>query len=259
MFSDYALNKAEYLAFTERVSCHTVGLLMHANRGVGTGTLITYGDQRVVLTADHNLTQTSAEDIRFYMRPAGTMQERSVKHDLSIRPRVLSIGDTLSFRCDPIRDRKNDIAALVLEPSQQLSGAASFYDATRLVDYPIADGTSIIVLGFPLANSTELAPGVNILGATSDHGIYDSARNYLAGLPSSYDPEEQFLLNYTRIEDDLAPEGFSGAAVWVNWNVHGPIWKPNPGFAGVVTGYLAKRKLLVVAQVGPVLRLLARI
>jgi hypothetical protein len=259
MFSDYELNKAEYLAFTERISCHTVGILMQGRAGVGTGTLLAYDRKRLVLTASHNLDVVDISDLRFYFRPEGSMQERSVRDDRGIRHQVLSTGDRLIFRGEPVRDKKNDIAALVLEPGQKPIGAATFNDVTELKEYPIRDGNSIVILGFPVANSAEIVPGARVLGTTSDHGRYDSTRNSIAGLPSAYDPDDQFLLNYTRIEDDLAPHGFSGAAAWVNRDATDVVWKPNPVLAGVVTGYLSKLKLLVVAQLRPVIGLLKRL
>jgi hypothetical protein len=83
-------------------------------------------------------------------------------------------------------------------------------------------------------------------------------RSTLPDLPSSFAPNDQFLLRYTRIEDDLEPEGFSGAGAWVNGVAaeENTIWRPNPVLCGVVTGYFKKKKLLLLTRVGAVLALL---
>jgi len=259
MFSEFDVNKTEYLAFAESISCYTVGIGTHGGRGIGTGTLVLRGGERRLITADHVLDGADLSQTRFYMRPEGNMLEVSVRDGTGPRPRVFTVGDTLEFMGAPVRDKKNDLRILMIACAQQLTGAACCYDATKLIQYTIEDGTSVVIMGFPVANSAPLVPGVRTLGATSDHCKYDSSLTSASGLPSAFDPDEQFLLKYTRIEDDLDPKGFSGAAAWVNGKISTEVWRPNPVLAGVVTSYLPTKKLLVVTRVGPIIRLLGRV
>jgi hypothetical protein len=81
----------------------------------------------------------------------------------------------------------------------------------------------------------------------------------LPGITSSFDPDDQFLLQYNRMSDNLPPHGLSGGGGWVNFNSTSPIWKPNPGLAGVVTNYLPTPRLLILARISIVTRLLDRL
>jgi hypothetical protein len=75
IFSKSDLNKSEYLAFTESISRHTVGVRTHGGTGVGTGTLLLRGGKKRLLTADHVLDGLDMSQVRFYLRPEGTMRE----------------------------------------------------------------------------------------------------------------------------------------------------------------------------------------
>jgi hypothetical protein len=259
IFSEFDLNKSEYLAFTESISSHTAGVRTHGGTGIGTGTLLLRGGKKGLLTADHVLDGAEMSQVRFYLRPEGTMREVSVRDNLAPRPRTFTLGDTLDLTGSLARDKKDDLRALRIADTQELTGAATFYDASKIVEYEISDGASLVILGFPVSNSSPLAPGLMALGATSDHSKYDSKLNLLPGLPSSFDPEDQFLINYSRIEDNLDPEGFSGAGVWVNGDAATEVWRPNPVLAGVVTGYFPKKRLLLAARIGAVLRVVDRV
>jgi hypothetical protein len=203
LFSTFDVEQAEYRAFTERITCHTAGLLMHGGRGVGTGILIAYGDKKIVLTAEHNLRDASIDDICFFLKPSGTMQEASMK---DVMPQRFNTGSRLRFKGAAASDPKNDIAALVLEDGETLTGAAAFYVLdNRLEGLELTEDASVIVLGYPAANSREIAPRVRALGPATDHCHYDSATNHLPGLPSSFDPDDQFLLQYNRMSEICSP------------------------------------------------------
>ncbi len=116
-----------------------------------------------------------------------------------------------------------------------------------------------MLIGFPVGYSAEIGPGKKLLGATPDHLVYDSTLNDSKYLPSSYNPEHEFLLKYRWIEDGLLPHGFSGAAVWCSREEKGIVWTPNPVLVGVVTGYLKDHEFLVVAGLRSVLDLLSQL
>jgi hypothetical protein len=159
IFSAFDLNKSEYLAFTESISRYTTGVRTHGGTGIGTGTLVLRGGKKGQLTADHVLHGIEMSQVRFYLRPEGTMIEVSVKDDFGQRARTFTFGDTLEFTGPPARDKKNDIRALRIADTQGLTGAATFYDASTLTEYEVRDGASIVIFGFPVSNSAPLAPG----------------------------------------------------------------------------------------------------
>ena len=53
-----------------------------------------------------------------------------------------------------------------------------------------------------------------MLGVSSDHLKFDSTLNHSRYLPSSYDPEYQFLLKYEAAQEGLLPRGSSGSDTW---------------------------------------------
>jgi hypothetical protein len=51
--NELAVNQQELLALVERIAGYTVGIAVAGNTGIGTGTLITDGATRGILTAEH--------------------------------------------------------------------------------------------------------------------------------------------------------------------------------------------------------------
>jgi len=96
------------------------------------------------------------------------------------------------------------------------------------------------------------------VGAVADHLQYDSTLNNLKGLPSSYDPNRQFLMRYAW-KDELDPHGLSGAAVWCSRKRSSGIWTPDPVPFGVILAYIRKLEVLIAANLSSVLKLLSRI
>lgn len=248
------------LSLQESIACHTVIILMGGGRQVGTGTLISYGSTNLLLTANHNLAGITPSDLLIGFKPGGTSQEVTATELKALAPTI--IPDTpcrLSFRGDVIRDAKNDIAALPLDINERPRGVARFYEATTLKPIEIHNGASVMLFGFPVGYSADTGPGKKLLGATPDHLVYDSTLNDSKYLPSSYDPEDEFLLRYRWIEDGLLPHGYSGAGAWCSLEAKSILWTPNPMLVGVVTGYLDKHRFLVVAGLRPVFRLLSQV
>jgi len=262
MFTEFQVNEAHFKAFQEVIARHTVAIMTNGGLGIATGTLLSYGPVNLILTANHNLDETLPSEIRFGFKPEGNFQETSLS-ELPTRAFTTSPGPVyaLEFRGDAVRDEKNDIAALVLEQGEKPRGVSTFYDASALKPVGIPNGASILMLGFPVGFAAYIGQGRKLVGATPDHLRYDSTLNTQKYLPSSYDPECEFLLEYKWIEDGLLPHGFSGAATWGSRELPATsaIWTPNPVLVGVITGYLREQRLLVVAGLRAVSELLSRL
>jgi hypothetical protein len=253
MFTETEKNKAQFLAFQETIANHTVGILTNSGLGVGTGTMIRYGSVRVFLTANHVIEGNAPSTVRIAFRPGGTL--RAVKpRDFGNAPAPLLAGEQIEWR--PVTDTTNDIAALVVARELEPPAPCAFYDVTNLKHFQIEEGASLFFLGFPVANSIDIGPLQKAVGAVSDHARYDSTMNDLPGLPSSYDPDQQFLIRYGW-GDEIEPYGLSGSSVWCSRHSDSNIWTANPVLVGVVTHYLPKSKLLIVANLRPILALLA--
>jgi hypothetical protein len=260
MFTEFEINSAHFRAFQECIACHTVIILMGGGHQVGTGTLISYGSTNLILTANHNLTGITPSDLLIGFKPGGTFQEVTMSEFKALAPTLRP--DTpyrLNFRGDVIRDMKNDIAVLPLDEKERPRGVANFYEATTLKPVAIHNGASVMLIGFPVGYSAHIRPGKKLVGATPDHLVYDSTLSNSKYLPSSYDPEDEFLLRYRWIEDGLLPHGYSGAAAWCSREEKAIVWTPNPMLVGVVTGYLKEHRFLVVAGLRSILDLLSQV
>jgi hypothetical protein len=259
MFTQNEMDKAEYLAFQERLASHTIGILTDGGRGVGTGTLASFNGHRVILTAHHVIKDNPISKLRFSFRPEGNLEEVPMQHVPLPGRQIPLLSGALIESTSVVTDEANDVTALVLHEEYQIGGAAAVYGPLQQPMGNIPDGTSVLLLGFPVGNSINVAPNIKAVGAVSDHMRYDSKLNEKKYLPSSFDPESQFLLEYEWAKDGLLPHGFSGAGLWCSRNSNTPVWTPNPFLIGVVTSYLKRSNLLVAANRKSILALLAQI
>jgi hypothetical protein len=258
MFNDFQLNEAHFNALEEAMARHTVMILMSKGQAVGTGTLLSYGPTNLILTANHNLQEPHLSELRFGFNHGGNLQASATSETATRRPLPYY---SLKFRDrdEIFRDEGNDIAALILDPTERPRGVATFYDASVLKPLAIPDGKSVVFLGFPVGNSADIGPGKRMVSPVSDHLRYDSTLNQAEYLPSSYNPDFQFLLKYKLIEDGLLPHGFSGAGVWCPLEPKGAVWTPDLILAGVITSYLRQQQLLVLAGLRAVVELLSHV
>src|SRR5712664_475816 len=210
MFTDFQFNEAHFNALQEGMARHTVIISMTGGREVGTGTLLSYGSTNLILTANHNLQEPHLSELRFGFNHGGNLEAATTSETVTKKPLpyyALNFRD----RDEIFRDGKNDIAALILHPTEKPRGVAGFYDASALKPLTIPDGKSIVFLGFPVGNSADVGQGKRLVSPVSEHSRYDSTLDKSKYLPSSYDPNCEFLLKYELVEDGLRPHGFSGA------------------------------------------------
>jgi hypothetical protein len=263
VFTDFQINKVTFMALQQVIAEHTVIILMNKRRQVGTGTLVTVGSKKVILTAYHNVEGTPADDLQFGFKHEGNAQVVATVNELSTKAREIQPNPLYSLRFDGevTYDEKHDIAALILDSREVPRGMATFYRAPQIKPFPIPDGKSVLIFGFPVDFSTIVGPRTKLVGATPDHLRYDSTLNYEKFLPSAYDPENEFLLRYLSIDDGLRPHGYSGAGAWcaLENSENEVFWIPQAILIGVITSYLTKHRLLVVAGLRPISELLSRV
>ena len=258
MFTDFQSNEAHFHALEEGMARHTVMISMSRGQEVGTGTLLSCGSTNLILTANHNLQEPHLSELRFGFNHGGNLQavassEMATKKPLPYYALKFRDGDEI------FRDEKNDVAALILHPTEKPRGVAGFYNTSALKPLTIPDGKSVVFLGFPVGNSADIGPGKKLVSPVSDHLRYDSTLNQSQYLPSSYNPDYQFLLKYKLIEDGLLPHGFSGAGVWCPLEPKGAVWTPDLILMGVITSYLRQQQLLVLAGLRAVMELLSHV
>lgn len=259
MDPDYDQHNAEFLAFQETISNSIVGIAIDGpDPGIGTGTLVKWKGKRLLLTANHNLDGTTPDCLRLLFRPPGNikvaaMAEAAATYGLSPSP-----GIRAPLKREFCADLANDIALLEFLPHGTVPSPSIFYALDDFPAFSIPDGTSIIVMGFPSDNSVRI-PGGRVVGPAADHVRYDSSLNSLSGLPSSYNPNSQYLLRYSRLQDGIHPRGFSGAGAWCNADVDGPVWHSNPRLAGMVVRYHAPNNVLFITGLNAILELASRI
>lgn len=247
----FTFGAAQQRAFYHAIAPYTVGLLLQDGLSVGTGTLINWKSLPLILTANHNLEDTKASEVRFVFNPGGNLEDGPMS---SIRDSgKLSRGNRLSLDNNVFADKQNDIVAIRLS-DKNLPQAAKFYELDS-TSQTVREGCSVILVGFAWDNSCVLENNARAIGVTTQIGNYSSNLNARSGL-SGYNEEDHFLLPYTRDKDGVKPHGMSGAAAWCNRDYAGNIWAPKPLFYGIQTAWYKRPKLLKIVRLEPILNLL---
>jgi hypothetical protein len=252
---EFTIGDGEIRAFCHSIAPHIVGLLPPDGLHVGTGTLIKWKSSQLILTANHNLDGSKPSAIRFVFYPGGTQLEgpMSTREESGglYRGMLLPVDDNV------ISDQENDIVAIPLI-ANQLPPSAECFEIGQKTPV-INDGHSVILAGFAWDNSFPLKGQARAVGVITQSGRFDSALNARKGLSSRYNPEDHFLLPYTRIDDGVRPYGISGTAAWCNADHAGSVWTSHPILVGVQTAWFPTSKLLQIVRLEPILTLLANI
>ena len=149
------------LATLELIARYTVGIAVENNTGIGTGTLVLIGGERFILTAAHVIGQSNPNDIRFWMRPARALREKAAANTTNAEIGGFSLGVHLPI-VEILKDSRTDIAALKLDSSFVLQEAVEVYDVRKSHEFMNwedrkLDGLSLVLFGFPVGNSREIA------------------------------------------------------------------------------------------------------
>lgn len=246
-----------FRAILESISSFTVGIAVENNTAIGTGTLIASGSKRFVLTAEHVIRDVNPAQISFWCKPKAPLIEKPASQVTNAELKTLTSG--IAF---PTREIKLypdvDLALMEIDPEFELHGAAQFYDFSRSdvvgSDMATLNGISLLCFGFPVDNSRIVAVDGNhvlrFLGCTSNVCYYESAldADSWQQLPSSLNPEHNFVFRYNEHEPELKPPGFSGSGVWINATAESNIWAPDPLLVGVVHRYASNLSVLIATK-----------
>jgi len=260
-----AINAQQRIALVERISTYTVGIALHANTCIGTGTLVEFDRQRLVITAEHVIADAGGvKNIRFWCRPPGPVIEKAAKDLCPSEIGRLTAGQTFPIETI-VGESATDLAAIRLPSDFELPASTSneFYvlDKSRqLAGWPEEemDGLSLLYFGFPQANSLPLQKVGNrefhFLGCAHNACHYDKTLNTQGwtSLPSSFSPDKDFLLKYNLSEEKLNPVGFSGCGVWVgSEDPKSLVWDSEPLLVGVIHHHHPS-SVLIATKVGRV-------
>jgi hypothetical protein len=156
-----------------------------------------------------------------------------------------------------VRDKKNDLAAIVLHAKLLTDSQMQFCELPRQLkrSRSVRCKGSLILHGFPKDQQY----------AISERKISNASIRQLAAQPiilpvkiappparllSHYDPDRDVLVHYEPPRDvNMKPHGFSGAAVWCQRSRRsGPIWTPCPMMFGLQTRAYMTSKLLQIVD-----------
>ncbi len=154
------LNRFLGKATVETIASFTVGVAANDNTEIGTGTLVSFDGQKFILTAKHVIQNAKVEELRFWLRPPAPIIEKAVKDTTAEERGATTAGVALPTEFVTQNDAL-DIAILRLKGDVQLPDGPRFYDLRESSpffnwDEGKLDELSLIVFGFPAANSIEL-------------------------------------------------------------------------------------------------------
>lgn len=234
------VDRAEYMAFNEAVLRYTFGIAVRNNTSIGTGTLVSFGDRKFVLTAEHVIKDVDPSEIRYLVPPPTPLKQHSMLDGVPREFNLPSSGDMFPVDGTLLIDKANDLAAIPLGSTALIPNYMRFFPIEHCLG-KINNDSSVLILGFPVDNSAEFkGPHPyqgkwSALGVTSEHAIFSEALQTRYTLHSSFDLNRHFLIEYSRVEDGITPPGFSGAAAWCSEAPNPPIWSVKPFLAGVFT------------------------
>lgn len=252
----------------ERIAGYTVGIAVENNTAVGTGTLITDGTNRYILTAAHVIEGTDLSNARFWLRPNSALIERAAANTTDREVGRLTFGVDLPIVKSNV-DPPTDIAILTIDEKFVAPESVEFYNlgkSQQVTNWPADsfDGTSIAMFGFPSANSRPVKTVGNntfcFIGVAMTLSRYSKELNDegFKKLSSDVSPEKDFLFTYNGMGEGIHPRGFSGCGVWIPTETQGHlVWNSDPMLIGVVNRYfptsnvISATKLPSIVEINP--------
>jgi len=253
-----AMNQQIRRATTERISSYTVGIAAEKNTIMGTGTLITDGLLNFILTAAHVVEGVDMGGVKFWLKPNAALIEKAASEATPKDIGILTVGTSIPI-VEALTDPIQDIAILRIASGWKVPEGAEVYHIGRSFEFASwpeqqLDGISMLMFGFPVANSKPLHTVGNstflFLGAASMLSGYPAETNAeeFTGL-SGVSAEKDFLFDYTGLDDNIEPHGFSGCGVWIPTDTHGGnIWTSDPILIGVTKSYFRKKNLIAATK-----------
>jgi hypothetical protein len=255
---DDVMNEQLRRATTERISSYTVGIAAEKNTLMGTGTLITDGILKFILTAAHVVQGVDIDGVKFWLKPNAALIEKAASEATLKDVGSLTVGTSIPI-VEALTDPVQDIAILRIANEWKVPEGAEVYHIGRSFEFASwpeqqLDGISILMFGFPVANSKPLHTVGNntfrFLGAASMLSGYSAKTNAekFKGL-SGVSADKNFLFDYTGVGDNIEPHGFSGCGVWIPTDTQGrKVWTSDPILIGVTKSYFRKPNLVCATK-----------
>jgi len=239
----------------ETVASAMVGIVCGSGdqkwRGIGTGTLIRWKEQHLILTAEHVIAGTLVEDLRFFFRQDAPLirRERSALLELpgmpaaALRPfREIELGRSVS-------DAKLDLAALPVDGGMESKYPVRFFTLEPGGTTPGVDHTTI-VMGFPHDISRVTKKNERVVFTYVEWTQVAPSRTGL----EDFEDSNHFLASYRLTESypDADPHGLSGSAMWFRRGDTPLVWHPNIDIAGVTIAWYRRPSLLKMVRREPI-------
>jgi Trypsin-like peptidase domain len=262
---DFAINEHSRLATLERIAKYTVGIAVHENRGIGTGTFVTDGKGHYILTAAHVIDGADVTAAHFFIRPDKALIEKPAIETTSDEVGSTTVGINIPI-IGVARDPDLDVAILTIDPSFVLPEPAEFYQLAKSHDFATwpeekLDDVSLHIFGFPTANARPIEATEHgtlyFLGAASMLVRYSASLNETGfkTLNHTVSKEKDFLFEYTGMREGIHPRGFSGCGAWVVMSKQGArVWSIEPLLVGVVHSYFSRSKVLAATKLPRIIR-----
>jgi hypothetical protein len=262
---DEVMDEQLRLATVERISSYTVGIAVEKNTGMGTGTLVTDGTRKFILTAEHVVRGVDMAGVKFWLKPNAALIEKAPTEATIKDVGALTVGRKIPI-VEALTDQNQDIAVLRIANEWTVPEGAEIYHIGRSFEFmkwPDAqlDGISIMMFGFPVDNSKPLHTVGNntfrFLGAASMLSEYSSKTDSEGSKRlSGVSPEKDFLFEYTGRSLNIEPHGFSGSGVWIPSDTRGrKVWTSDPILIGVTKSYFRKPNLIAATKLPAIVTL----
>lgn len=243
------------------ISYETAGL------NYGTGVAVKFKGQNYIITAAHVLDDKPRNDkILIVGKPDSVLQlvpKREI-HNAVIKG---TYGPIKSSRGIPINITKRhtnkalgDIAALKVQEPEKMLSCTTFYDLTNQQEVDIAEGTQVVICGFPRElglHARHRANGQRHMGLFTYF-----ARQKIKAIseaPEMLDSHIDFLTDFGLDHETCEPKGMSGGGAWTLPKINqSKLWFPDQAkLVGVQVGFYRKPHLLRLVRIERVLDLLS--
>src|SRR5580658_6138656 len=115
----------------EALYWHTVGIVADLGGGLGTAVAIRFRGHGILVTANHVVKNTDDKDLRFFFRPAGTLQ---CDHWWQRSPQTGKIEPPWQVRIfDRFRHPTDDLAVLIVSPTIELEHNVRLHELAEAV------------------------------------------------------------------------------------------------------------------------------
>lgn len=241
------LRSGQHHAFAERVASHAVTVVNRvwrvgkahngkqiAEQAPGMGAACRWKGEKLILTAKHVVENAEPQDIEFFVRLDAPI-------DWGVRPATPKIFPPRKLQIRRmIRCKWADLACIVLA-SNQAFAPLEFIDLPNGLGSVPSSGEGTLIHGCPADQNVPVSAWRQQATGTTLVGLMGRPRgcwlvvegNPPKSLPSSFDPERDFLLRYDPSEEGANPHGFSGSGVWCNRKKDTQVWSANPVLVGV--------------------------